>query len=171
MFRKQVQEGGVKIVCRGLAMEISLPQLPDLVPIRFFADFDIRIRQSDITGFSTQQLLLLQAIAASRPTLHRIAGMAVETDLVGVTGGHLGDLFTGPSNEEILECFLACLSERDRSYWEKLRDGPGDSLHQELMPVFLAFGVTLRRAGLEELSPTGESTRKIVGPTLDANNL
>jgi len=39
------------------------------------------------------------------------------------------------------------------------------------VPVFLAFEVTLRRAGLEELSAVLDPIRKNVGPTLDARNL
>jgi hypothetical protein len=97
--------------------------------------------------------------------------MALETELEDITGRQLSDLFEGPSTEEILECVLPCLSEGDKTYWESLRDGPGDTLHQETVPVFLAFEVTLRRAGLEELSAVLDPIRKNVGPTLDARNL
>jgi hypothetical protein len=150
-------------------MEISLQQLPGLASIRFFADFDLHIRKGDIAKLSTQQQLLFQAICASPATLHRVACMALEADFAGASGRHLSDLFSGPSNEELLDCFLASHSESDKTYWEELRDAPEDGLHQELMPVFLAFGLTLRRAGLEDLSTSGESARKIVGPTLNAH--
>ena len=151
-------------------MEISLPRLPEPIEFRFFADFNIQMQPKKIVGFTTQQNILLQTIAASPATLRRIAHMAVETDLAGITGRHLSDLFEGPSNEEILECVLPCLSEADRTYWQGLRDGPGDTLHQGIIPVFLAFEVTLRRAGIEELSAAAEPIRKNVGPTLDACN-
>jgi hypothetical protein len=152
-------------------MAISLPRLPDPIMFRFFADFNIQIQPREMAGFTTHQNILLQTIAASPETLRRIACMAVETDLAGITGRHLSDLFEGPSNEEILECVLPCLSEVDKAYWEGLRDGPGDTLHQEIVPVFLAFEVTLRRAGVEELSAALEPIRKTVAPTLDARNL
>jgi hypothetical protein len=152
-------------------MEIFLPRLPKPIAFRFFADFNIQIRPKEIAGFTTQQMILLQAIAASPATLRRIARMTLETDLAGITGSHLSDLFDGPTDEEILECVLTCLSEADKSYWEGLRDGPGDTLHQELMPVFLAFEATLRRAGVEELYAETEPIRKTVGATLDARDL
>lgn len=97
--------------------------------------------------------------------------MALETELEDITGRQLSDLFEGPSSDEILECVLQCLSEDDKTYWEGLRDGPGDILHQEIVPVFLAFEVKLRRAGLEELSAVLDPIKKNVGPTLDARNL
>jgi hypothetical protein len=152
-------------------MEISLPRLPEPITFRFFADFNIQIQPKETSGFTTQQSILLQTIAASPATLRRIARMALETDLAGITGRHLSDLFDGPSNEEILECILPSLSEAHKTYWEGLKNGPGDTLHQEIVPVFLAFEVKLRRAGLEELSNALEPIRKIVGPTLDARNL
>ena len=152
-------------------MEISLPRLPEPVTFRFLADFDIQIQPKEIAGFTAQQTIMLRAIASSPATLRRIACMRLETDLEGITGRHLSGLFEGPSNEEILECVLPCLSDADKTYWEGLRDGPGDTLHEEIIPVFLVFEVTLRRAGLEELSAALDPIRKNVGLTLDARNL
>jgi len=152
-------------------MEISLPRLPEPITFRFFADFNIQIQPKETSAFTTQQNRLLQTIAASPATLRRIARIALETELEDITGRQLSDLFQGPSNEEILECILPCLSEDDKTYWEGLRDGPGDTLHQEIVPVFLAFEVTLRRAGLEELSAALDPIIINVGPTLDARNL
>ena len=152
-------------------MEISLPRLPEPIMFGFFADFNIQIQPKEISGFTVQQNILLQTIATSPAILRRIARMALETELEEITGRHFSDLFEGPSDEEILKCVLPCLSEVDKTYWESLRDGPGDTLHQEIVPVFLAFEVTLRRAGLDELSAAVEPIRKNVGPTLDARNL
>ena len=120
-------------------MEISVPRLPEPIAFRFFADFNIQIRPEEIAGFTTQQRILLQAIAASPAILRQIARMALETDLAGLTGRLLSNLFEGPHNEEILECVLPCLFEADKAYWQRLRNGPGDSLHKELVPVF--FGL------------------------------
>jgi hypothetical protein len=152
-------------------MEISLPSLPEPSAFRFFADFNIQIQPNEVVEFTTQQRTLLQTIAASPATLRQIARMRLETDLAGITGRHLTELFSGPAIEEILECVLTSLSEADKSYWEGLSDGPGDTLHEEIMPVFLAFDVTLRRAGVEELYAATEPVRKTVGPTLDAGDL
>ena len=152
-------------------MEISLPRLPEPITFRFFADFNIQIRPKDTAGFTEQQNILLQAIAASPATLRRIARMALETDLAEITGGHLTDLFEGPQNEEILDCVLPCLSDTAKAYWEGLRNGPGDTLHEAIVPVYLAFDVKLRRAGITELSDAPELIRKNVGPTLDASVL
>jgi hypothetical protein len=152
-------------------MEISFPRLPDPIAFRFFADFTVKIQPKETAGFTTQQSALLRTIATSPPTLRRIARMRLETDLSGITGCHMTDLFSGPAMEEILECILPFLSEAERLYWEELRDGPGDTLHNELMPVFLAFEATLRRAGIEELQAEREPLRKSVGPTLDARDL
>jgi hypothetical protein len=152
-------------------MEILMQRLPEPITFRFFADFKVQIKSNEISGFTTRQKILLQTIAASPSTLRRIACMALETDLEGITGRHLSDLFEGPSDEEMLECVLPYLSKADKTYWEGLRDAPGDALHQEIMQVFLAFEVTLRRAGLEEASAAPEPIRKNVGPTLDARSL
>jgi hypothetical protein len=155
----------------GAFMEIALPRLPEPVAFRFFADFNIQIQSKGISEFTTQQKALLLAIAASPATLRRIARMALETDLADITGRQLSHLFEGPSNEEILECVLPGLPEIEKAYWKGLRDGPGDTLHNEIVPVFLAFEVTFRRAGLEELAADHEPMRKSIGPTLDAHNL
>ncbi|WP_263417844.1 hypothetical protein [Terriglobus albidus] len=153
-------------------MEISLPHFPDPIAFRFFADFDIQIQPKEMAEFTMRQKILLQAIASSPPTLRRIARMALETDLSGITGEHLSELFEGPSSEEILECVLPCLSDVDKAYWSGLGDGlDDDPRHDEIVSVFLTFKVTLRRAGLEELSAGPELIKKNVGPTLDARNL
>ncbi len=152
-------------------MEISLPRLPEPIAFRFFADFNIKVRPKETAGFTTEQSALLRTIATSPATLRRIARMRLETDLSGIMGCHLSDLFSGPAIEDILECVLPFLSEAERSYWEELRDGLDDTLHNELMPVFLAFEATLRRAGIEELQAEREPLRKSVGPTLDARDL
>ena len=149
-------------------MEISAPCLPETIMLRFFVDFDIQIPPKATAEFTAQQSILLQAIARSPATLRRIARMALETDLAGITGRHLTDLFEGPHNEEILDCVLPCLSDTSKAYWEGLRNGPGDTLHEAIVPVFLAFDVKLRRAGITELSDGPELIRKNVGPTLDA---
>lgn len=151
-------------------MEISLSRFPEPIAFRFFADLNIQVQPKEIAGLTTRQTIMLRAIAASPATLRRIARLRLETDLEGITGRHLSGLFEGPSSEEILECVLPCLSEADKTYWEGLRDGPGDPFHQEIVPVFLAFEVTLRRAGLEELAAALDPIRKNVGPTLDARN-
>jgi hypothetical protein len=150
-------------------MEISLPCLPEPIMLRFFVDFDIQIRPKDTAEFTAQQRVLLRAIVASPVTLRRIARMALETDLADITGRHLTELFEGPHNEEILDCVLPCLSDTAKAYWEGLRNGPGDTLHEAIVPVFLAFDVKLRRAGITELSDGPELIRKSVGPTLDAS--
>jgi len=129
-------------------MEITLPRLSEPIAFRFFADFHVQPRET--AGFTAQQNLLLRGIVASPRILRRIARMRLETDLEGITGRHLGGLFDGPSVEDILACVLPCLPEGDQTYWEGLKDGPGDMLHQEIVPVLLAFEVTLQRAEIEE---------------------
>ncbi|WP_263377452.1 hypothetical protein [Granulicella paludicola] len=152
-------------------MEISLTHLPQPVTFRFFADFDIQIQPKELSGFTKEQRTLLLAIIASPATLRRIARMAVETDLSDITGRQLSRVFEGASNEEILECVLPCLPDIEKTYWKSLRDRSGDTLHNEIVPIFLAFEVTFRRAGLEEISAESEPISKILGPTLDAQDL
>lgn len=146
-------------------------KLPEPIKVRFYADFDIQIRDKDLEQLTVQQRELLQAIIASAETLRTVARMSLETDLAGISGQHLAGLFDGPNTEEILGCVLPCLSVVDRSHWEGLRDGPNDTLHEALMPVFLAFNATLRVAGIEQRCVEGEPVRKAVGPILDANDL
>jgi hypothetical protein len=152
-------------------MEISMPHLHEPLAFRFFADFEIRVNFACIAGFTPQQESLLQAITASPSTMRQIARMALETDLADITGRQLANLFEGPGNDEILDCVLPCLSDLAKAYWEGLRNGPGDSLHEAIVPVFLAFDVKLRRAGITERSDGPELIRKSVGPTLDAEAL
>jgi len=152
-------------------MEISFHHLRESLAFRFFADFDIQIHSAEIAGFTSQQKSLLEAITASPTTMRQIARMALETDLSDITGRHLTNLFQGPGNEEILDCVLPCLADTARAYWEGLRGGPGDTLHEAIVPVFLAFDVKLRRAGITELSDAPKLIRKDVGPTLDASAL
>lgn len=151
-------------------MEISLPHQHQPLSFRFFADFEIKINSAEIAGFTSQQRGLLDAIAASPPVMRQVARMALETDLADIRGRHLTNLFRGPDNEDILDCVLLCLSHRDKAYWTGLRGEPGDALHEAIVPVFLAFQVKLRRAGITEMSDVPTPIRKIVGPTLDATN-
>ena len=151
-------------------MTLSLPNPPEPLTFRFFADFSIQIQPIEIVGLTKKQVVLLQAIAASPPILRQIACMRLETDLAGVTGRHLSGLIDGPDTEGILDCVLPCLSDKERPYWERLRNGSGDSLHQEIMPVFLAFEVSLRVAGIEQRSAGDEDFRKTVGSILDADD-
>jgi hypothetical protein len=155
---------------RGSLMEICLPRLPEPIAFRFSAYFNIQIQPEKTSGFTTEQNIPLQTIAGSPITMRRIARMALETELEGITVGHFSDLFEGPSDDQILECVLPCLSPADTTYWERLRDRPGDTLHQEIATVFLAFEVILRRAGLEELSAAVEPIRKTVGIRLEGRN-
>jgi hypothetical protein len=117
-------------------MENSIPRLPEPIAFRFFADFNIKVQPKETAGFTTEQSALLRTIATCPAILRRIARMRLETDLSGITDCHLSDLFSGPAMEDILECVLPFLSESERSYWGELRDGPDDSLHNELMPFF-----------------------------------
>jgi hypothetical protein len=146
-------------------MEISTLELHDTVTFRFFADFDVKV--SDSGRYTGQQLTLMKAIMASPSTLKRIGCMTIETDLAGISGAHLEELFRGPEIEEILECVLPVLPDTEKRYWTELRHLPGEALHYELMPVFLSFRATLRRAGIEELS-SADAIKMRVGPTIEA---
>ncbi len=149
-------------------MELSLPTFTQPVTIRLFADFEVQIKPSRLADLTIQQINLLQAISAWPSALRRIARMSVETDLAGIVGSQLDNLFQGPSNEDL---FDLCLSDADRGYWETLKAGPGDTLHNQMTPVFLAFNVIFRRAGVEEPCANSESNRTTVGPALDAQSL
>jgi hypothetical protein len=151
-------------------MEISLSHQPEPISFRFFADFEIKINSAETTGFTSQQRGLLDAIAASSPMMRQVARMALETDLADIRGRHLTNLFQGPYNNDILDCILPCLSDNEKVYWGGLRAEPGDALHEAIVPVFLAFEVKLRRAGITEMSDAPTPIRKTVGPTLDAIN-
>ena len=108
--------------------------------------FNIQIRPEKVAGLTTQQLSLLRATASSPTTLRRMARMALETDLAEISGVHLSDVFTGATNAELVGCLLACLPEEDKPFWEDLNEALGDEFVEALMPVFLAFDVTIRRA-------------------------
>jgi len=151
-------------------MNTPLQPLPETVEFRFFVDFVIKIQPKELGSFTEEQTTMLKAIVTSPATLRKIACMRLETDISGITNTHLSDLFVGPSDEEILETILPCLSSADRTYWQGLSEGPGDSLLQEIMPVFLAFEATVRRAGIEELHTEVKTIRKIVGSTVDSPN-
>ena len=151
-------------------MEISLLHQHEPISFRFFADFEIKINSAERTGFTSQQRGLLDAIAASPPMMRQVARMALETDLADIRGRHLTNLFRGPDNEDILAYVLPCLSDFDKTYWRGLQSEPGDALHEAIVPVFLAFEVKLRRAGITEMSDAPTPIRKTVGPTLDATN-
>ena len=152
-------------------MEISLPHQYESISFRFFADFEIKINSAETAGFTSQQRGLLDAISASPPMMRLVAKMALETDLAEIRGRHLTDLFQGPNNEDILDCVLPCLSDVDKVYWRGLRSEPGDALHEAIVPVFLAFEVKLRRAGVTERSDAPTLITRNVGPTLDADAL
>ena len=152
-------------------MEISLPHQHEPISFRFFADFEIKINSAETAGFTSQQRVLLDAIAASPPMIRQVAKMALETDLADIRGRHLTNLFRGPDNEDILDCVLPCLSDLDKAYWQGLRSEPGDALHEAIVPVFLAFEVKLRRAGVTERSDAPTLITKNVRPTLDADAL
>lgn len=67
-------------------MEISLPRLPEPIVFRLFADFNIQIQPKETSGFTRQQKIPLQSIAASPTILRRTACMALETGLEGTIG-------------------------------------------------------------------------------------
>lgn len=152
-------------------MELKALSLPDRSSFRFYADFDIQVHPEAVAELTKEQLGLLRAIAASPAVTRRVAQMAVETDLADLTGRHIGGLFKGPDNAEILDCVLAGLSGSERAYWDGLRDAPGDGLHNAIVPVFLVFEVSLHRAGLEERSAVGSPLGKGIGPLLEADEL
>lgn len=130
-------------------MELSSDVVPAPVKLRFYGDFEVEVNLKASAGFSCEQATLLAAILASPKTMREIARMAVETNLAGIMGSHLMDRYTGPSNEELLDCVLPCLPENERPYWEELRTGRSDAVIDELVTVFLVFETRLRGTGIE----------------------
>lgn len=152
-------------------MELKTLSLPNPNTFRFFADFDVQVQLAAIAELTHQQLGLLRAIVGSPAVIRRIAQMAVETDLADIRGRHVEGLFQGPDNTEILDCVLECLTGSEYAYWNALRSGPGDTLHDAIVPVFLAFEVTLHRAGVKERSTVDVPLSKVIGPILDADEM
>ena len=150
---------------------MTIGNLPEPIAVRFYADFDIHIQAKELAQLTIRQRELMQAIIASPGTLGQVSRMSLETDLAGISGQHLDGLFDGPNTEEILDCVLPCLSDEAKSHWERLRDAPNDTLHEALMPVFLAFNATLRVAGIQQRCVDVDPVTKAVGPILDAKNL
>lgn len=150
-------------------MQITLPDTQERLALRLAVDFDVRANLAEAAEFSKLQQGLMKAILASPYTLRQVGRLALETELARASGNVFEGLFDGPRNEEILECILPCLPESAKAHWRRLRDEPGDALHDNLVPVFLAFEVKLRRAGIRELSDTSEPLiRKNAVPILDA---
>jgi hypothetical protein len=152
-------------------LELKTISLPDVNTFRFFADFDVQVQPEALAELTEQQLGLLRAIAVTPAVTRRIAQMAVQTDLADLRGRHIEGLFQGPDNTEILDCVLKGLSGSEYAYWDALRDGPGDTLHDAIVPVFLAFEVTLHRAGVEERSTVDDPLNKGIGPLLEADEI
>jgi hypothetical protein len=138
----------------GRPMELSSDLLPTPVDLRFYSDVEVRVNLKTTVGFSPEQSTLLAFILASPKALREMARMVLETDLAGIAGSHLMDKYFGPSNEDILNGVLSCLPESERPYWEGLRSDPGDMLGNEIIPVFFAFEMALKRTGIEDLAPT-----------------
>ena len=139
-------------------MELSPQLLPAPINLRFYGDYQVRINLKSVAGFSQEQLRLLHSILGSPAAIHELARLALETDLASLTGAQLTDRYDGPSDVELLNCVLKCLPEADRPYWQTLMDGPGDTLHNEIMPVFFTFEAVLKRTGIDELSSSSEAT-------------
>ena len=135
---------------------------------RFHADFDVHIEPRKAANLSPRQLKMLQSICASPVSMREVGRLLLLTDLSGLTDRHFDGLFRGPSDQEILQAILPWLSAEERAYWEELRLSPGDTLAFELMPVFLVLTVTLRRAGVEDLTSSSEPWKAKVGPTINA---
>jgi hypothetical protein len=152
-------------------LELKTISLPNPNTFRFFADFDVQVRPAAIAELTQHQLRLLRAIAGSPAVTRRIAQMAVETDLADLRGRHVEGLFQGLDNTEILGCVLECLTGSEYAYWNALRNGPGDTLHDAIVPVFLAFEVTLHRAGVKERSTVDVPLSKDIGPILDSDEI
>lgn len=130
-------------------MELSSDVLPAPIKVRLRADFEVSVNLKATVGFSYEQSALLAAILASPETMRQVARMAVETDLAAITGSDLMDKYTGPSNEHLFDCILACISASERPYWEQLRRGPDDVYPAELLPVFFVFETSLKRTKIE----------------------
>jgi len=152
-------------------MELSPVPFPDPTSFRFFADFFVQVRPDAFATLTIEQRILLHTVAASPAALRRITRMAVEMDLEAITGSHLSDLFEGPTNKELLACIWSCLPEGEATYWHGLKAQSEEALVAEVITVFMAFEVTLRRAAIDDFPPTGEPIRKAVGQTLDARTV
>ena len=120
-------------------MELSSDVLPAPVKLRLYADFEVNVNLKATAGFSCEQSTLLAAILASPNTLREVARMAVEIDLASISGSQLMDKYTGPSNEELLDCVLPSLPDSERPYWQELRRGSDDIYPAELLPVFFVL--------------------------------
>jgi hypothetical protein len=130
-------------------MELSSDVLPAPVRLRLSADFEVKVNLKATAGFSCEQSTLLAAILPSSETLREVARMAVEIDLASISGSHLMGKYTGPSNEELLDCVLPCLPDSERPYWVELRSGSDDIYPVELLPVFFTFETSLQGTGIE----------------------
>lgn len=122
------------------------------VELKFYGDFEISTNLKSVGGFSSKQLTLLESILASPDVKLNLARMALETDLNSLTDSHFRDRYSGPSDRDLLDIVLPCLPPAEQSYWESLRHGPGDTLHNEIMPVFFVFEVRLTQTGIEEMA-------------------
>ena len=122
------------------------------VDLKFYGEFEITTNLKSVGGFSPEQLTLLESILGSQGVKLHLARMALETDLNSMTDSHFRDRFSGPSDQELLNTVLPCMPPAEHSYWESLREGPGDCLHNEIMPVFFVFEVRLKKTGIEEIA-------------------
>ena len=122
------------------------------VELKFYGDFEITTNLKSVGGFSQKQLTLLESILGSPGVKLHLARMALETDLNSMTDSHFRDRYSGPSDRDLLDTVLPCLPPAEHSYWESLRRGPGDCLHNEIMPVFFVFEVRLKQTGIEEIA-------------------
>lgn len=122
------------------------------VGLKFYGDFEITTNLKSVGGFSSEQLTLLESILGSPDVKLHLARMALETDLNSMTDSHFRDRYSGPSDQDLLDAVLPCLPPGQHSYWESLRQGPGDCLHNEIMPVFFVFEVRLKKTGIEEIA-------------------
>ncbi len=121
------------------------------VELKFYGDFEITTNLKSVEEFSPKQLILLESILGPPDVKLQLARMALETDLNSLTDSHFRDRYSGPSVRDLLDIVLPCLQPVEQSYWESLRDGSGDTLHNEIMPVFFVFDVRLKRTGIEEM--------------------
>lgn len=122
------------------------------VGLKFYGDFEITTDLKSVGGFSPEQLTLLESILGAPDVKLHLARMALETDLNSMTDSHFRDRYSGPSDRDLLDTVLPCLPPTQHSYWEALRQGPGDCLHNEIMPVFFTFEVRLKKTGIEEIA-------------------
>jgi len=122
------------------------------VGLKFYGDFEITTNLKSVGGFSPEQLTLLESILGSPAVKLHLARMALETDLNSLTDSHFRDRYSRPRDRDLLDTMLPCLPLAEHSYWEALRHGPSDCLHNEIMPVFFTFEVRLKRTGIEEIT-------------------